>query len=285
MNATAQPQSVVSDSTGHVYHVNYAISSAFCAVATAANVYAIPTIIKGKRDLTPEELAAANPDIFSGFDRMALNCDPSARNQYYKVSDLALPGIIVATGALAFDKKIKKDWFRLLVMYYETHAVTFSIYNFSFLGPAFQNKLRPFVYYNYFTADERRGGNQRNSMYSGHTASASAATFFLVKVYSDYHPEIGNRKYLYYGLASIPPLVEGFFRMKALAHFPSDVMVGFGVGAICGVAVPALHRIRHQSLSLGITDTPVGPGLVCNWKIGPKQKTSFASLSGSSHSY
>jgi membrane-associated phospholipid phosphatase len=252
--------------TPHIYRMNYWVSGTFSVIATAANIYAIPNIIKAKNELTDEELNALNPTIYSGFDRWALQQDPAERDQYYKASDYVLPGIIVGVGALAFDKSIRKDWLRIFMMYYETHAITFSLYNFSFFGPAFQNKLRPYVFYDdYYTADQRRGGNQRNSMYSGHTASAAAATFFMVKVYSDYHPEIGRKKYLLYGLASVPPLVEGYLRMKALTHFPSDIMIGYLIGATCGVAVPALHRFKSHGIQVGLTSTPVGPGLSMNW--------------------
>ena len=180
-----------------IYRMNYWVSGTFSVVATAANIYAIPNIIKAKKDLTDAELAALRPNIHNGFDRWALQQDPSKREINYRNSDIVLPAIVVSAAALGFDKAIRKDWLKILMMYYETHAVTFSLYNFSFFGPAFQNKVRPYSYYDtYFTADQRRGGNQRNSLYSGHTASASAATFFIVKVFSDYHPEIGRKKYL-----------------------------------------------------------------------------------------
>lgn len=261
----------LTDNNGHVYKMNYWVSVPFCLVATAADIYAIPTIIKSKRDLSDDEIKALDPDIYSGFDRWALDLDPSRRNDFYKASDYVLPAIVASTGVLMADKQIKKDWLRLLVMYYETHAFTFSLYNFSFFGPAFQNKYRPVVYYPEWPMDERQGGNQRNSMYSGHTASAVASTFFMVKVYSDYHPEIGNKKFLLYGLASIPPLVEGYLRVKALAHFPSDVMVGFAIGAACGIIVPSLHRFREKDISVGLIPTPAGPGINLSWR--PRYKT------------
>lgn len=252
--------------TPHIYRMNYWVSGGFSALATAANIYAIPSIIKAKKDLTDDELKSLRPEVLTGFDRWALEQDPSKRDEFYKASDYTLPAIIVGAGALGFDKSIRKDWVRLLMMYYETHAITFSLYNFSFFGPAFQNKLRPYVYYDdYFTAEQRRGGNQRNSQYSGHTATAAAATFFMVKVYSDYHPEIGRKKYLLYGLASVPPIIEGYLRMRALAHFPTDIMIGYVIGATCGVAVPALHRFHSHGIEVGLTSTPVGPGFCLTW--------------------
>jgi membrane-associated phospholipid phosphatase len=260
----------VKDSVHHVYKMNYWVSGVFCAVASAADVYAIPSIIKSKRDITPIEFQALNPHVFNDFDRWALDLDPAKRDVFYKASDLVLPGIIVTTGILAFDKNIKKDWLRILVMYYEMHAITFSIYNFSPLGPAFQNKFRPYVYYNDIPQGARMGGNNRNSMYSGHTATAMASTFFMVKVYSDYHPEIGRTKYLLYGLAAIPPILEGYLRVRALAHFPSDGLIGVGVGALCGIMVPALHKIHSNTVSFSVTPTPAGPGVGVLWE--PKGK-------------
>lgn len=245
----------------HMYRVNYWTSSAICVVATATNIYAIPNIIKNKEKITDAELQGLNRDIFTGFDRIALEQDPNKRVDHAKASDYMLPGIIAATGALVFDKQIKKDWFRILLMYYETHAITFSIYNYSFFGPLFQNKYRPIVYYDELSLSERNGGNNRNSMYSGHTATAVASTFFLVKVYCDYHPEIGRKKYLLYTLATIPPLIEGFLRVKAMLHFPSDIMVGMAIGMACGILVPEVHRFKNQKVKLGVSGTPVGPGI------------------------
>jgi membrane-associated phospholipid phosphatase len=249
------------------YHVDFWGTFGFSVLATAADIYAIPKIIHSKKDLTVAELQALNPSAFNGFDSWALNLDYTQRDKFYKISDITLPGIIIVSGGLlAFDKSINKDWLNIMLMYYQMHAITFSIYNFSFFGPAFQNKYRPVVYYNQFPMQDRLGGNQRNSMYSGHVATSAASTFFLVKVYSDYHPEIGHKKLLLYGLASIPPLIEGYFRVKALAHFPTDVMVGFMIGSACGIIVPEMHRIKKKNVQLDISFSSMGtPELGLRW--------------------
>ncbi len=254
----------------HLYRMNYWFSVGISLASSAANVYAIPNIIKAKPELTDAELAALSGEKFRGFDRWALRQDPARREEFYQYSDYMLPVIIASTGALALDKKIRRDWLRLLVMYWETHAVTFNMYNFSFFGPAFQNKVRPVSYYHEFDDNFRRRGNHRNSLYSGHTASAAAASFFAAKVYTDYHPELGARKYIFFGLATIPPLVEGYLRMKALAHFPSDIVVGLVIGATCGVVVPELHRYKRQGVKLGLVPTPAGPGFNITWTPQPK---------------
>ncbi len=258
-------ESVTSPVKPHIYKMNYWTTGSFCIVATAADIYAIPKVIKNKPDLTDNEFASLNRNAINSFDRWALNLDPNRRDDYYKASDYTLPVIIASAAFLGADKSIRKDWVRILTMYYEMHAITFSVYNFSFFGPAFQNKLRPVVYYDQFTKDYRSGGNNRNSFYSGHTATAMASTFFIVKVYCDYHPEIGNKKYILYGLASLPPLVEGYLRVNALAHFPSDAMVGVVIGAVCGIAVPEMHKFRDRKVHIGMVPTPAGPGISLNW--------------------
>jgi membrane-associated phospholipid phosphatase len=86
-----------------------------------------------------------------------------------------------------------------------------------------------------------------------------------VKVYSDYHPEIGNNKYLLYGAALIPPLLVGYFRMKALMHFPSDVMVGLGVGALCGILIPEFHRLKDKKISFEVWASACSTGIGLKW--------------------
>ncbi|MER3464352.1 MAG: hypothetical protein C4329_08045 [Chitinophagaceae bacterium] len=153
------------------------------------------------------------------------------------------------------------------------HAVTFTLYNYSQIGPTCVDKFRPIAYYSYFSDAERRAGNQKNSQYSGHVASSAASTFFAVKVYSDYHPEIGAKKYLYYTIAAIPPLVEGYFRIKALAHFPSDIAIGFGVGALTDILVPQLHKIKHQNIGVGLNFAPTGnPEFALRWNMRGNSK-------------
>jgi membrane-associated phospholipid phosphatase len=105
----------------------------------------------------------------------------------------------------------------------------------------------------------------RSSLYSGHTAATAAASFFAAKVYCDYNPDLGMNKYLIYGAAAIPPLIMGYVRLRALAHFPTDILTGFGVGAACGILIPQLHLIQGRSLSLGVFSSPEANGLAFSW--------------------
>jgi membrane-associated phospholipid phosphatase len=256
------------------YHVNYWVTGSIITVGMVSDYFAIGRL-KSKPKLTSEELAFVNTDqqknLINSIDRWALNQNTSQRDLYTNISDYGEIVIFLLPSLLIIDKKIRRDWFDILLMYVEGHTITFSFYNYSPLGPTFQNRLRPFVYYSTpeITDDYRmNNNNSRNSFFSGHVGSCAYSTFFMAKVYCDYHPELGAKKYLLYLAASVPPAIIGFARVKSLAHFPSDVAVGFGLGAVIGIVIPELHKNRRfNDFSLGMFTSPDGMGVSVGWNL------------------
>ena len=255
---------ILPDSTGHVYKVNRWVSGIFDIGAAAANLSSINRIY-GKSKMTNADFLFLNKNSFSKFDQRAFKQDFSKRDKYEKYSAYTLGGSVLIPLFLGFDKEIKKDWKDLMLMYVEMHMITYGIYNFSPIGPTFVNKYRPLVYYDQLTMDQRRTGKYNSSFYSGHVASTAAATFFMAKVYSDYHPELRWKKLLLYGAATLPPLLLSDLRVKSLRHFPSDNMVGLGVGMVCGFIVPELHKFKKQNLSLSMFSSLGANGLTLKW--------------------
>jgi membrane-associated phospholipid phosphatase len=187
-------------------------------------------------------------------------------NSYVDLSDNVVAGLALLPVFTMLDQDIRRDWLEVLMMYAETQIITNNIYLYAPFGPTFQNRLRPVVYYDALGYSEvRTRGANRSSFYSGHVASAAAASFFTAKLFCDYHPELGWKKSLVYGAATVPPLVLAYFRLRALAHFPSDLLVGLGVGALCGIVIPELHHIINESTSLGVYTSPVGTGIRLTW--------------------
>lgn len=257
-------QTPASDSSYHPYYINYWITGGIIAVGSVTNYLAVDRITH-RPEITQSELNGLNKDILNGFDKWALEQDPAKSGYYSNFSDNLAGVITVLPALLLFDKNIRSDWIDMLLMYLETMSITNNFYEYSFLGPTFQGRLRPKVYYVELPMDQRINGSNRNSFYSGHTASATAATFFIAKVFSDYHPDIGASKYLLYAAASIPPLILGYMRVKSLHHFPSDILVGFGVGALCGIIIPEFHRLNDKDIKLGLYSTTDAIGITMDW--------------------
>lgn len=259
-----------------VYRVNYYVEAAVIALGMAGDIIAIPRL-KHKASLDSAEVAFANTDqqknLYNPVDKWALKqkTSTSDRALWKKVSDYGEMVIFVLPSLLIIDKNIRKDWLHILFMYVEGHTLTFTFYNYSPLGPFFQNRYRPAVYYPELGLAAQENSNNRNSFYSGHVASCAYSTFFMVKVYCDYHPNIGAAKYLLYLAASVPPLFMGYARIRSLDHFPSDIAVGFGLGAVLGIVVPALHKLPcSKYLSLGLSTSPDAVGLSVRWNLSNK---------------
>jgi membrane-associated phospholipid phosphatase len=259
------PQSSARDSAFHPYRVNYWVTGSLIGVGLTTNYLGVSRVFS-KKELSPSETEGLKKSNVNSFDRWVLYQDPANRADFGRYSNYAVASTVVLPAFLLLDKQISRDWLDVLLMYVETMSITPNIYEWSPLGVTFQNRIRPVAYYDQLTYDERKSGNNRNSFYSGHEAVVTASTFFMVKVYSDYHPEIGNNKYLLYGAATIPPLIMGYFRVKALAHFPSDVLVGMGVGALCGIIIPELHRFQDKNISLGLYSSSESTGIAIRWQ-------------------
>jgi membrane-associated phospholipid phosphatase len=271
-NIFANPADSIVKATPRIkrYHVNYWVTGSIIGVGMVGDYFAISRL-KNKPQITSEELTFINSDqqknLINSIDQWALKQNVSDRALFTKISDYGEIAIFLLPSLLMIDKNIRKDWLDLLLMYVEGHTITFSMYNYSPMGPTFVNRFRPFVYYPE-VEDRMTNNNSRNSFFSGHVGSCSYSTFFMAKVYCDYHPELGAKKYLLYLAASVPPLFIGYARIKALAHFPSDVAVGYALGAIIGIVLPELHKTKiGKSLSLGMYDSPEATGVTVRWKL------------------
>jgi hypothetical protein len=250
-----------------VYHVNYPVTGSIIGVGMVSDYFAIPRI-KSKDDLTDAELNNLNTEIINSIDQWGLRQDASQRIKLAHISDYYMSAVFLLPGLLVLNKKISKEWGDLLMMYVEGHIITFSFYNYSWLGPTFNNKFRPLTYYPELPVGERKNGNNRNSFYSGHTASVAYTTFFMAKVYCDYHPDLNiGKQILVYSAAFVPAALEGYLRVRSLAHFPSDNMVGLTLGAAIGIIVPELHKKGIKNLSVGMFNVPGGMGLSTCLKI------------------
>lgn len=202
------------------------------------------------------------------FDRIALKQDPSFRLTAHKISDWGLNISIALPGLLALDKNIRSEWLDLIFIYLEAQAVT--NINYAWGLTQWTHRIRPMIYYDEVTMEEKLDSGTTDSFFSGHVANTATASFFMAKVYCDFHPELGNKKWLIYGAALIPPAFVGYMRYRALKHYPSDLLVGALIGAGIGILIPELHK-NNDKKSLNVIPM-TGPitGLRLSYKIDYK---------------
>jgi membrane-associated phospholipid phosphatase len=220
--------------------VKYELPAATAGLVLFSTV-GLPAVIRNAV-VTEADLAKLDPADVHWFDRPVI-FNQRTNSSAISSSDIFLNSSLIAPVLLALDKKLRKDWIELVSMYLVTHAINNTI----FLGTVSSVKrVRPLVYNTELPLSERTGDAKYNSFYSGHVANAAASTFFLIKVYTDYHHIKGWKRIALYSAAAVPPVLVGNYRLRAGRHFRSDVIAGFLIGATCGIMVPELHRIKKQ---------------------------------------
>ena len=245
-----------------MYHINKAVDYPLTLACGLGAVYAI-TVIDGKNSTPVADVLNLNKNNIPSFDRWA--------TQYYnphidKISYYPFFGVMPLPLILLLDKKIAKDKGAIGVMYLEAFAFEGILYTGSgYLA----NRFRPLVYNTSLPVRDRVNGNYRNSFFAGHVAVIANATFFMSKVYNDYHPKARIR-WVFYGGAAVATIGMGFLRLRAGQHFPSDIATGATVGTLCGLLTPTLHKnrdYRKQKWSMMPTIIDKGAGFTFTYKL------------------
>jgi len=194
--------------------------------------------------LDSSQIISLNKNDVWSFDRIALDQFYPAPSSIYTISDIGLWLSYFSPALLFLDDEIRDDWLDITLLYMETQAINLNIYVWG--GPVFTKRVRPLVYYEDSDWDFKLGKESTDSFFSGHVSITAGASFFLAKVLSDYHPELGAKKWLLYADALIPPAFVGYCRYRGMMHFPSDILIGAAVGAAVGVLVPHLYKITRK---------------------------------------
>lgn len=228
-------------------------------ILTSAAVFAgglTTTALDPTQPYTEAELTTNPPDISSlnSIDRSsAKNWSPSIST----TSDAVLLTVTILPALFLSEHHTGRDIKTLLIMYAEVFTFNYGLTEFA---KSSVNRARPYVYNPDVPMSTRTGSFSRKSFFSGHTSQTAAASFFFAKVITDYHPTL--RRGLKWGLwifAATVPALNGYFRVLAGKHFPTDVAAGYVAGAATGWLIPQLHRTRTSKQAkekLGIGFVP-----------------------------
>jgi membrane-associated phospholipid phosphatase len=235
----------VKEYAGQVYKIKPRVDIPLTTAAAAWTLYSFSRVTN-KEASTATKILSLKKDNINWFDRWAVHkysehIDNTSYIPFY--ISMPLPVLFLA------DKKMRKDFLKLIFLYSETMSVTGTLYS---SAAHYTNRLRPYTYTAETPLEKRTAANSKNSFFAGHVALVATSTFFMAKVYADYHPE-SKLKWVFYGTAIAATGLTAYLRNRAGMHFPSDILVGTAVGTISGLLVPSLHKnklLKNPHLSI-----------------------------------
>ncbi len=218
----------------------------------------------GKSAFTLDELNRLDANNVNRFDRVAIN---NNNEESKEISDILLYSELALPLFFFGNHHTGKDIGRLGIMAVEVLTITSGL---TMNAKYAFNRTRPLVYSDEFSFDARTASNSRLSFFSGHTAQTAAFSVFMAKVIHDYHPNM--RKGVGIGIWTVAltlPAAMAYLRVDAGNHFPSDVIVGYAIGASVGWLVPHLHKKKNKESNLSVAPFRYGnaTGLTLNWKL------------------
>lgn len=224
------------------------------AIGTGWSLYAF-TKIYSKDKSSEEKILSLDKNNIPSFDRHGADVyHPKAD----ELGDMLFYGSMPLPILLMLDREVRKDAFKIAVLYLESMSVTGLLYT----GSVYLNdRYRPYAYNSNVPMSQRTRGGAKNSFFAGHVALVGTSTFFIAKVLNDYHPD-SKVKWLPFTLAGLATGTTALMRYRGGQHFLSDILIGTVVGTLTGILVPHVHKnkdITDRRLSFTASylgDTP-----------------------------
>ena len=211
--------------------------------------------LKGQADkATIEELMNLDRNDVWAIDRGAIgNSSTSAKN----ISNVFLMGGVALPLISMMDKRVRREAGTVIGMALETYLITDGITN---IFKATTKRYRPRAYDFSIPLEKKLTNTARQSFISGHTSAVAAGSFFTAQVLTDMYPTSSWKPVIWVMAASLPALT-GYMRYKGGRHFPTDILMGYGVGALTGFLIPKMHRINKDGITLNVIPGAAGLAL------------------------
>jgi len=212
----------------------------------AAGITAL-SILLNMEQLKIDEINSLNPIDVNEFDRSAIG----PLKDDHLGDALLFSSYLMPLSFLANDDA-RKNFGNLVIMYGEVLLINASING---IVKGITKRVRPFAYDKQSPLDEKATVNAKLSFYSGHVSISAANSFFTASVLNEYLDN-NTTKTLIWTVAFLYPAVVGYSRINSHQHFPTDVIVGYIVGAAIGYLIPLIHK-RYNDINTN-SDIPAG---------------------------
>ena len=224
----------------NVYKLNKKKESIHIATGLVLNGVGL-ALLYDTPDITTQVQLNLERQKVNPFDRFALD---KRSNGADRLSDFLAYGSVILP-AITYGIKLENaHWRNASVMYFETALYNLALTN---IVKYSVRRERPYVYSEMLSEGEVYNHRGSASFYSGHTSFASSNAWFAALIFHDAFPD-SEWVPVMYGAAIVVPVSTGIARVYAGEHFPTDVLVGYIMGAATAVAVVRSHRDQRLKI-------------------------------------
>ena len=185
--------------------------------------------------LRVEDIEKLSRSDLDGLDRTATyNYSLKAKG----MSDKLLLGSLFLPTAVLLDPNQRHQLEDRTVILLQTYILNAGS---TLLVKSLVRRTRPFVYNENAPLSEKLKVDARMSFFSGHTSFTATSSFFTASMLTangqnrDIAPMIWTS-------AAVLPALQGYLRWKAGKHFPTDIFIGYAIGAGLGYLIPKIHE-------------------------------------------
>ena len=191
---------------------------------------------KQVKPLDDKVILALNKQDINRFDRIACN---QWSPRVAKVSDALALGTGLMYSYFLFKPETQKESINIAGVAFQSLLLSQSLSNALKLGL----RNRPYLYNSQVSMEEKRKVDARMSFFSAHTSTVSSLCYSFALAHNTYFPD-KKQTGIWIGAITIPA-IEGFLRVKAGKHYPSDVITGYLVGLGSSLIMHYLHKQRQ----------------------------------------
>jgi membrane-associated phospholipid phosphatase len=214
------------------FKIDYGTEAVLLGIGAATSVATLAIQLNAD-PLTLEQIEALDKNNVNSFDRPTIGpfqSDP--------LGDVLLYSSYLLFLTFLANENAQDNFGDLALMYSEVLLLNVGING---IVKGLSKRTRPYVYDSLSPLEQTTKIDSRLSFFSGHTSTTASNYFFTASVLNEYITN-STTKTLIWSVAVIIPAITGFSRVNTHWHFPTDVIVGYIVGAAIGYLVPLIHK-------------------------------------------
>jgi membrane-associated phospholipid phosphatase len=237
-------------------------------IGAAASTFGLEELILSTGEILPQR--PGSPSVLLPFDRIAVTQSFDPHAGLYSNIGLGVGFAFAAVDPLLSAHRDGKDAAVVdAILYAETLSLTLAVTDITKMAV---RRPRPIAYAEQAALDKQYGGADKApsisssdadlSFFSGHTATLASIT--ATATYLAFIRSPGTwRPWVTLTAGTLLTSWVGYERVRAGAHFPTDVIAGTLAGAAIGVLVPHMHRhdTDGRKVLVGFAPATGGGGL------------------------